>query len=215
MDIAILRMLGAHDAATGRRCAAWRATERVVRYCPSPVAPGDIGPRLVNFRTRRQGEPPVGGRKPRFPLGPAQYHRPMWSLFYRVIRILVASSSSEISVNVTSKRRTSRSSSSATSSRCCSGRPADQGSGPSSGSYSRRRVGSSRVSAGSPSSSPRPSSGGIANSCAGSGPTAGPVAQAGHRLMPTSVRSSSEWPGRIPAGAACGSRASFASSACE
>ena len=89
MDIAILRMLGAHDATTGRRCAAWRATERVVRYCLSPVAPGDIGPRRVNLRTRRQGEQPMGGRKPRFPLGPAQYHRPMWSLFYRVIRILV------------------------------------------------------------------------------------------------------------------------------
>ena len=37
----------------------------------------------------------------------------------------------------------------------------------------------------SPSSLPRrPSSGGIANSCAGSGPTIGAVAQAGHRSIP-------------------------------
>jgi hypothetical protein len=30
-----------------------------------------------------------GGRKLRFPFGPPRYHRPMWSLFYLVIRILV------------------------------------------------------------------------------------------------------------------------------
>src|SRR5450830_720381 len=47
----------------------------------------------------------------------------------------------------------------------------------------------------------------------GSGPTAGPVAQAGHRSIPRSVRSSSGWPGRTRAGVACGSRASSASSA--
>jgi putative transposase len=40
-----------------------------------------------------------------------------------------------------------------------------------------------------------------------------PVAQAGHRSIPRSVRSSSGWPGRTRAGVACGSRASFARSA--
>ncbi len=61
----------------------------------------------------------------------------------------------------TSARRTSRSSSSAINSGCCSGRRARASSGPSTGSSSRRRVGSSRVTAGSPSSSPRrPSSAG-------------------------------------------------------
>src|SRR5450756_568941 len=114
----------------------------------------------------------------------------------------------------TTEARTSRSSSSAISFACCSGRRADRSSVSSIGSSSQRRVGSSRVSAGSPSSLPRrPSSGGIANSCAGSEPTAGPVAQAGHRSIPRSVRSSSGWPGRTRAGVVSGSRASSASSA--
>ena len=101
----------------------------------------------------------------------------------------------------TTEARTSRSSSAAISFAWCSGRRADRSSVSSIGSSSQRRVGSSRVSAGSPSSSPRqPSSAGTASSYAGSGPTAGPVAQAGHRSIPRSVRSSSAG----PAGAASG-----------
>lgn len=100
--------------------------------------------------------------------------------------------------------RTSRSSFSAISSGCCSGRRAHSSSGPSTGSSSRQRVGSSRVTAGSPSSSARrPSSVGIASSRGGSGPTAGPVAPAGHRSMPRSESSSSVSPGRTPDGVAC------------
>src|SRR5664280_1604218 len=76
------------------------------------------------------------------------------------------------------------------------------------------QAGSSHVTAGSPFSSPRrPSSVGTASSCAGSGPTAGSVAQAGHRSTRKSMRSSSGSPGRTPDGVACGSRASSASSA--
>jgi hypothetical protein len=127
-----------------------------------------------------------------------------------------ASSSSEISVNETSTRRISRSSSSAISSGCCSGRRARRGCGRSTASSSRRRVGRSHVVAGSPSSSLRRlSSVGIASSCGGSGPTARAVARAGHRSMPQSERSSSDWPGRTRAGAASGSTASSASLGCE
>src|SRR5664280_165693 len=39
--------------------------------------------------TWRQVRSARGGRKLRFPFGPPQYHRPMWSLVYLVIRILV------------------------------------------------------------------------------------------------------------------------------
>src|SRR5664280_2171590 len=40
-------------------------------------------------RGRGSHDGPRGGRKLRFPFGPPRYHRPMWSLFYLVIRTLV------------------------------------------------------------------------------------------------------------------------------
>ena len=74
-------------------------------------------------------------------------------------------------------------------------------SGPSTGSCSRRRVGPSRVTAGSPSSSPRQrSSGGAASLCGGSGRTARPVALAGHRRARGPCAHPPARPGEPPVG---------------